>query len=351
MIYPSTILIADISGFTDFVSGTALEHSAHIVNELLEVIVEADELGLTVSEIEGDAVLFYKKGDPIPCNDLVNQCLSSFRKFHQQVKLIERDTVCRCGACTGVTGLGLKFIAHSGPIKEIKVATFTKASGLDMIIAHRLLKNELPEDEYIIVTDRYLDPLDEQLACDLSWSSSTLAYPDVGAVGVQYALLRDIRSSLPDPPLRDRPVLPSGDDTIELEIDAPIVKVYSMVIDIDRKLEWVVGLDQINNEAPTARVGQRHTCFLGGAAIDFELIKGEFTGNAAVYAETASFQGMPYRHLQTYTLEKTADDRTGLRFEVKWGDESPPPAEMKQQFMAGIAASFENLRDLIEQSN
>jgi hypothetical protein len=66
MIHPSTILIADISGFTGFVSSTALEHSSHIVNELLELIVQADELGLTVSEIEGDAVLFYLKGEPIP---------------------------------------------------------------------------------------------------------------------------------------------------------------------------------------------------------------------------------------------------------------------------------------------
>jgi len=97
MTSPATILIADISGYTHFVSNTALEHSSHIVNELLEIIVEGNELGLTVSEIEGDAVLFYLKGDAIPCDDLVRQCVTTFEAFHTHLKTIDRDAVCQCG--------------------------------------------------------------------------------------------------------------------------------------------------------------------------------------------------------------------------------------------------------------
>ena len=59
------IFIPDISGFTDFVNTTAIEHSQHIISELLEIIIETNYLGFEISEIEGDAVLFYKK-DEIP---------------------------------------------------------------------------------------------------------------------------------------------------------------------------------------------------------------------------------------------------------------------------------------------
>ena len=50
MVQRSTILIADLTGYTRFLSTTELEHSSHILNELLELIVEADTLGLTEKE-------------------------------------------------------------------------------------------------------------------------------------------------------------------------------------------------------------------------------------------------------------------------------------------------------------
>ena len=52
---PSLLFIPDISGFTDFVNSTEVAHSQHVIEELLELIIANDELGLTVSEIEGDA--------------------------------------------------------------------------------------------------------------------------------------------------------------------------------------------------------------------------------------------------------------------------------------------------------
>ena len=57
----ATILIPDISGFTTFVARTELEHSAHIVTELLDVLAAANTTGLTLSEVEGDALLLYRK--------------------------------------------------------------------------------------------------------------------------------------------------------------------------------------------------------------------------------------------------------------------------------------------------
>ncbi|MCD4696906.1 MAG: DUF2652 domain-containing protein [Bacteroidales bacterium] len=58
------LFIPDISGFTEFVNKTKIDHSKHIITELLEIIINSDQLGLTVSEIEGDAVLFYRENVP-----------------------------------------------------------------------------------------------------------------------------------------------------------------------------------------------------------------------------------------------------------------------------------------------
>ena len=53
----------DISGFTQFVSETEVMHSRHIVQELLEILIDSNHLNLQISEIEGDAIFFYKTGD------------------------------------------------------------------------------------------------------------------------------------------------------------------------------------------------------------------------------------------------------------------------------------------------
>src|SRR5688500_20320658 len=56
------LFIPDISGFTRFVTDMEIEHSRHIIQELLEILIDSNEIGLEISEIEGDAILFYKFG-------------------------------------------------------------------------------------------------------------------------------------------------------------------------------------------------------------------------------------------------------------------------------------------------
>ena len=53
----ATILIPDISGYTEFLTKTELVHSSHIINELLEAILAANGNEFVLSEVEGDAIL------------------------------------------------------------------------------------------------------------------------------------------------------------------------------------------------------------------------------------------------------------------------------------------------------
>jgi hypothetical protein len=137
---PVTILIPDISGYTDFMSSIELEHGTHLIGSFLETILQQANPDFEVSEIEGDAVLLYKKGGVSSKEEIVDQCLKMFNAFHTQRKMIQSVVLCPCGACQGMINLSLKFIAHHGNVSELKVGKFVKASGIDMIIAHRLLK-------------------------------------------------------------------------------------------------------------------------------------------------------------------------------------------------------------------
>ncbi|MEK7255775.1 MAG: DUF2652 domain-containing protein, partial [Bacteroidota bacterium] len=222
----ATILIPDISGFTEFLTHTEIKHSSHIINELLEVIIANNPLGFHLSEVEGDAVLFYKKGDPVPVEALVKQCLTMYRNFHQQLKIIERDSICQCGACSSASELTLKFIAHFGELTEIKVANFVKGTGADMIVAHRLLKNGIEKHEYLLLSKPYLSSSGSApvLLTPLFWQSGTEEYSSIGKVDYEFANLSDLRASVPDPPPLALPPspLPNARE-ISIELDVPML--------------------------------------------------------------------------------------------------------------------------------
>lgn len=57
----SLLFLPDISGFTEFVQTTEVEHSQHVISELLEILIDANTENLQLVEIEGDALFFYKE--------------------------------------------------------------------------------------------------------------------------------------------------------------------------------------------------------------------------------------------------------------------------------------------------
>lgn len=150
----STLLfIPDISGFTEFVNKTEISHSRHIISELLELIINSDKNEMSVSEIEGDAVLFFK--DEVPTvEDLIDQCQFTFKNFHSHLQRYNTERICRCGACETASKLSLKFIVHAGNIEKINIKEHHKLHGTDVILAHRLLKNSIDLTEYILITDK-----------------------------------------------------------------------------------------------------------------------------------------------------------------------------------------------------
>src|SRR6186713_2253100 len=94
------LFIPDISGFTRFINENEIEHSRLIIQELLEVIINANQIGLEVSEIEGDAVLFYKFGEHSNLEELYRQVKKMFCEFHRSLIAYDTFKFCQCAACT-----------------------------------------------------------------------------------------------------------------------------------------------------------------------------------------------------------------------------------------------------------
>jgi hypothetical protein len=342
------ILIPDISGFTGFTGATEIDHAAHIITELLELIVASNETDFTLAEIEGDAVLFYRKGTPLPREQLVDQCLQMFSNFHQRLSVIERDTVCQCGACQTASNLTLKFIAHFGYIKEIKVAQFVKATGIDMIVAHRLLKNDVTSDEYILITGSCCEAVGQGGEnAKLRWEKSRQAYETIGSVEYEFATLTDYKASIPQPPPASRFVVEKGDDSLELLIDAPVRAVYQTLINVDKRPDWLDGVDTIDREMTSERISMRHNCVFHGLKLVNTAVFHDFSDNRARYSEKVEIPTIGVTLVAHYEMEALGEASTRLTFNVNWMSANLP-AENKQGMIAGQAANLEAFKRLCE---
>ena len=349
MLQNATIMIPDISGYTDFLTTTELEHSSHIINELLDLLVDCNNIELTLLEVEGDALLFYRKGDPIELKPLIQQCISMFEKFHEHIGIIERDTICQCGACQTASNLSLKFIIHYGAVKELMVSGFKKASGVDMVIAHRLLKNRIGSNEYILITRNYLNNLsDKQPASDLTWQLGNEEYPAIGNIEYEYALLDGGKRRIPPIPERVEQVIKSGDNIHEIEIASSLHDVYREIIDIDRRSKWVLGSQVMEREEVTERIGLKHLCLYQEMMFEIIIVESRIGDSEILYAEDviAVESGTRFRH--TYSLSSLSDQRTRLRFGRKYIDGPEIPQEINNNIWMLLKKNLEVLKHLCE---
>ena len=147
------LFIPDISGFTKFVNETEIEHSRIIIEELLENIINSNKIGLHISEVEGDAILFYRFGETPSFEEISNQVEKMFCNFQQQIKNYENTRMCVCAACKSAVNLSLKIITHYGEFSSYTVKDFSKLIGKDVIVAHQLLKNDIDLHEYWLATN------------------------------------------------------------------------------------------------------------------------------------------------------------------------------------------------------
>jgi len=167
------LFIPDISGFTRFVNEVEIEHSRFIIQQLLEVLINSNEAGLEISEIEGDAILFYKFGEPLDLEVLYKQVEKMFRAFHQHLMRYDNRKICQCKACISAINLSLKVITHYGEFSYYTVKNFNKLIGKDVIVAHQLLKNDISQHEYWLVTKDLLQENEPaELAQWMRWNIS-----------------------------------------------------------------------------------------------------------------------------------------------------------------------------------
>lgn len=196
---PTLICIPDISGFTKFMSDTDIEMSSKVIPSLLNKVIYANDIGLKVSEIEGDAILFYRSGELPPLEKIVHQCKKFYTEFYNQLNALQEKYKSEALTVNFPNTLGLKIIMHYGDqVSAVPIGKNIKLMGEDVIIAHRLLKNKVPYEEYILISDDLLSMYNQSEVDNyFKWENlhmNDAQYKHIGDVKYHYIDLKPLNN-------------------------------------------------------------------------------------------------------------------------------------------------------------
>lgn len=134
------LVLADLTGYTAYLSGSEIEHAPAIAGDLLETIVGRLEPPFRLVKFEGDAAFLFVEDGRADGSLLLDAIEASYLAFRRRLRSIDQATACDCNSCRLAPRLDLKVFLHHGAFVWSRIAGRDELAGADVIVAHRLLK-------------------------------------------------------------------------------------------------------------------------------------------------------------------------------------------------------------------
>lgn len=301
----------DISGFTHFVNTTEVEHSIHIIAELLELLLDNNTLELQLVEIEGDALFMYTTKIPT-YSQLLDQVKVMLESFHRHTKDYETKRICDCGSCKTTIDLDLKFLVHYGELSLIKVKKIIKPYGREVIQIHRLLKNQVPVNEYVLFTNNTSDLYETEM--NQSWIKKTET-EDANEIVYFYKILDKIKVTIEKQAEKDASQnedIAVADVVIDKTFNADIQNIFAYISELKYRHIWDKEIQRIDfDHDKVNRVGTEHNCVLKLGTLKFETIK-KPSKDSLIYGERTKEMFFLKKFYYLIKLHKIDDENTQL---------------------------------------
>ncbi len=274
---PSCFLIADISGYTGYLADVELDHAQDILADLVGAVVTALRPNFRLAKLEGDAAFTYMLADRVDGSmllDTIERCYFGFRRRRRDVR---QATSCECNACARIPDLDLKFVVHHGEAIIQRVAGRQELLGSDVIVIHRLLKNDVVEREgigaYALISQACIDATDIDPAA-LGMRPHTESYDRIGDVP---GWILDLERRWREEEARGRVFVAPGEAVLDLAIEtkAPPQVAWEFLTKPGQRMAWQPWVTEVRIEGATGGrrgVGAANHCRHGKDAVIEEIL-------------------------------------------------------------------------------
>lgn len=227
------LVLADISGYTGYLTASELEHAHQILATLMKILLSAGQAPLRLVKLEGDAVFFH--ADERELTDgaaLLARLEDTYFHFRSHLTRIGDSSTCQCAACRNTSKLDLKFFVHFGQYVTHMLTGVEDLEGKDVIIAHRLMKNEVSEAAYILASDAART----RMPAPRAWRSHVESYEHLGPVPAGVLDLHPIYAEMQESGPRLAPTV--VDCTVAVDLDCEPPEAWAWYFDEDKRPQW-----------------------------------------------------------------------------------------------------------------
>lgn len=233
------LLLADISGYTAFLTKTEIEHSHAIIRELTALIRDRLAPPLEFVKLEGDAVFCVGRSELLSSGErvleLVEQC---YLAFGDRLFDMTRATTCTCAACEAIGTLDLKFVVHHGSFVIDHDDGRIDLSGPDVILVHRLLKNTVIEQGGPAAYAFYSDRCTERMPTAAHLAPHVESYDAFGDIPGRVHDLAGAAAAIRGG-RRERLDETTADVVTRVMIPAPPAIVWQYYVEPDKRPRWM----------------------------------------------------------------------------------------------------------------
>lgn len=233
-----------------------------------------------------------------------------FFAFHRHLLAYDRSKYCQCMACKRAVALTLKVVTHYGEFTGYNVKNFNKLIGKGVIVAHQLLKNNINQHEYWLVT-KSLSPGDPpgNLAQWMKWCQES-KQTETGEIPFHYALLSPLKNDIPpepSPQLQMHNYVKMISVTREYETD--IITLFHASGDFNYRHRWQEGIQKVEEvDHLLPRVGMRCRCIKDNGETTIYSSSYHYHPDRIEFSETDDRE----KTRTFYTLEKITPVQTRL---------------------------------------
>jgi hypothetical protein len=216
-------ILTDISGYTEFLTESELEHAHLALQMLFDEQLKNIKFPLKISGFRGDAIFMYTPEiSMINPQSFIETLENLYNVFTATAHLMQVNTTCPCRACVNIKKLDLKMCIHYGEYLIQMLGDREELLGADVIVPHRMLKNQVIEQtgiqSYALFSRAAADALGLDRLCT-SLTPYKESYEHLGEVNM---LVHNLRTAWEKEQARHYHRVDPEDAWIKIELDIPI---------------------------------------------------------------------------------------------------------------------------------
>ncbi len=331
--------IADISGYTRFVSGVELDHAQDIIADIMDTLVRALRPPFRLAKFEGDAAFVYALAEKVDGSLLQDSIEQAYFAFRKRLRNIEQANSCECQACSRMQSLDVKFVVHHGEFIRQKMSGREELAGRDVILVHRLLKNDVGKTFGRHAYALYSDACVRTMGIDAAAQGLVEHAEAIEHIGETKCWVSDLEQAwtLENEARRSVVERDNAFGVLETDFPAPRAAVWDLITMPGNRPRWQGSDSVVENTVRGRRgAGTQNHCMHGKDAVIEDILDWRPYDHITLTTLLPA-PGAP-KILMSYAFDERADG--GTHFEVRFAKPKPKDLPFLEHVWPNVQGKF-----------